>query len=103
MTTGVRLTRPLFEHMLGDLRRPHEHANERVGFVSAKLGNASGEHQLVLLVDYQPVADKYYIRDPHSGARINSAAIREAMQHVLDTGNGLLSSRHAIVLKNAHG
>lgn len=89
MTMGIRLTRALYEHMLGDLRRPHEHAYERVGFVSAKTANISGEHALVLLTEYRPVLDEQYIPDPYSGARINSAAIREAMQRALDTGDGI--------------
>ena len=44
---------------------------------------------LVLATNYYSVADENYVDDPYSGARINSAAIREAMQCVLDTGDGL--------------
>src|SRR3712207_8699096 len=93
MTTGIRLNSALYEHMLGDLRRPHEHAYERVGFVSAKTANISGEHALVLLTEYRPVLDEHYIPDPYSGARINSAAIREAMQRALDTGGGVFHAQ----------
>jgi hypothetical protein len=43
----------------------------------------------VLFTNYYPVPDEQYIDDCYSGARINSDAIREAMQRVLDTRNGL--------------
>jgi hypothetical protein len=88
MRVGIKISRELYLKALDDLRRPHEFAYERVGFLTAKHGNRSGGHQLVLLTDYHPVPDNQYIDDPGSGARINSAAIREAMQRVLDTGDG---------------
>lgn len=74
--------------MKDDLARTHAFACERVGFLSAVLGNRSGEEGLVLVTNYYPVAEDHYIDDPHSGARINSTAIREAMQRVIDTGQG---------------
>jgi hypothetical protein len=64
-------------------------AYERVGFLSTKLGSRKGDQPLVLVTNYYPVPDDQYIDDRHSGARINSVAIREAMQRVLDTGDGL--------------
>lgn len=88
MRVGIKISRGLYIKVLSDLRRPHEFAYERVGFLTAKLGNRSGEHQLVFLTDYHSVPDDQYIDDPGSGARINSVAIREAMQRVLDTGDG---------------
>lgn len=88
MTVRVRIPRELYTRMRDDLNRKHEFAYERVGFLSAKLGNRSGDEPLVLLNDYHPVPDDQYIDDPYSGARINAVAIREAMQRVLDTGSG---------------
>jgi len=89
MKVRVKMLRGLNERMRKDLVRRHEFAYERVGFVSAKLGNTSGDEPLVLFTDYYPVGDDQYVDDPHCGARINSDAIRGAMQHVLDCGDGL--------------
>jgi hypothetical protein len=74
--------------MRDDLRRGHEFAYERVGFLSAKLGNATSDQPLVLFTDYHSVPDDEYVDDPFSGARINAVAIRGAMQRVLDTRHG---------------
>src|SRR5437870_3462700 len=87
--TRFRILRGLYDYVREDLRRPHPFAFERVGFVSARLGNRGTNETLVLATNYYPIADENYIDDPHSGARINSAAIRDAMQCVLDTGDGL--------------
>ena len=89
MTVRVRIPRELYTWMRDDLARKHEFAYERVGFLSAKLGDRRGDEPLVLLNDYHRVPDDQYIKDPYSGARINEVAIREAMQRVLDTGSGL--------------
>lgn len=89
MKVQARILRILYEGIRQDLARRHEFAFERVGFVSAKLGNMGTGEPLVLFTSYRAVADEHYIDDPRSGARINSAAIRYAMQQVLDTGTGL--------------
>lgn len=88
MTVHVKLTRDLYKRVYDDLVRPHEFAFERVDFLSARLGNLAGSHLLVLLTDYHPVLDDEYIPDPSCGARINSVAIRTAMQRVLDSRSG---------------
>lgn len=89
MKIHCRILRGLYEWVRQDLARRHEFAFERVGFVSAKLGNRETDDPLVLFTNYHTVADENYIDDPRSGARINSSAIRGAMQQVLDTGDGL--------------
>jgi len=89
MKVRVRIPRELYARVRDDLARRHEFAYERVGFLSARLGNIAGDRPLVLLTDYHPVPDDQYVDDPSSGARINSVAIREAMQRVLDTGTGV--------------
>src|SRR5206468_1036634 len=58
-------------------------AAERVGFLYGRLGNADADAPLVLVTRYEPLADERYVRDPRSGARIDSQAIRCAMQEVL--------------------
>jgi hypothetical protein len=75
-----RLLRSLYAGIRQDLARQHAHAGERVGFVTAKLGNAGGNPKLVIASEYFPVADERYIRDPHIGARIDGKAILMAMQ-----------------------
>jgi hypothetical protein len=87
MLTTIRLTRKLYEEMLTDLRRPHCHAAERVGFVYGKL--VALTEPLVLMARYCPVPDEHYIYDPTVGARIDGGAIRAAMQGVLDSGMGV--------------
>lgn len=85
----VRIPRAAYIRVKEDLARSHPFAYERLGFLSAKLGNTTGHEPLVLFTNYYPVTDNQYIEDPHSGARINSEAIREGMQRVLDNGDGL--------------
>ena len=71
-----------------DLARPHSYAAERVGFLSVRQVRL-GAIILLLATAYYPVPDEQYIDDPYSGARINSEAIRGAMQLALDTGEGI--------------
>jgi hypothetical protein len=85
----LRILRTLYDQIGQDLARQHEFAFERVGFVSAKLGNRHSDEPVVLFRNHYPVADADYIDDPFAGARINSDAIRQPMQVVLDTGIGL--------------
>lgn len=88
MNVHVRMTRKLYDEIKADLSRPHEFASERIGFISAKLGGRDSQTKFVLLSSYHPVVDSHYIEDDYVGARINASAIREAMQWVLDTGDG---------------
>jgi hypothetical protein len=87
MFITIRLTRKLHEEMLSDLRRPHAHAAERVGFLYGRLAATTGP--LILMTRYSPVPDEQYMFDPGVGARINGDAIRAAMQGVLDSGDGV--------------
>ncbi len=89
MKVILRLTRPLYDKVRTDLARPHPFAGERVGFLFAKLVDCGRFSQLVLFTTYRALADDRYIRDPLSGARIDSQAIRGAMQEVLDLGEGV--------------
>jgi hypothetical protein len=86
MNVKVRLGRSLLEDVRADLSRPHPFAAERIGFLYGRLVEAGGP--LVLLTGYEPVDDAHYVNDPFSGARIDSRAIRGAMQGVLDRGQG---------------
>lgn len=84
----MRLPRPLYQEALADLKRRHPFAAERVGFLFVRVGSTDGA-VLLLGCGYAPVADAEYVEDLGVGARINSTAIRSAMQRVLDTRQGV--------------
>ncbi len=44
---------------------------------------------MVLMTAYVPLDNERYLPDSHVGARIDSAAIRSAMQGVIDRGEGV--------------
>lgn len=81
----VRLPRTIYTTMRSDLSRSHEFAWERVGFAYGRLSQ-SPEGELVLLHEYLPVPDEFYVRDESVGARIGSEAIRACMQKALSDG-----------------
>jgi hypothetical protein len=85
---SFRIPRPIAEKIRDSLAQPHPFAFERVGFLFTKLSQAYDGEQLILATHYEEIADENYINDPNVGARINSAAIRQAMQRVLTTGEG---------------
>jgi hypothetical protein len=87
MPVAIQIPRVLYREILADLRRPHAHAAERVGFLYGRL--APGAAPLVVMTRYMPVPDAQYVVDDTVGARINGDAIRAAMQGVLDTGDGV--------------
>lgn len=86
MFVKVRIPRALMDVVRSDLARPHSFAAERVGFLFGQLVDAGDP--LILLSDYSSLGDERYLPDPYSGARIDSEAIRGAMQEVLDRGQG---------------
>lgn len=88
----VRIPRPLFEHVLSDLRRPHAYAAERVGFLFTRAGSGPQGTTLLFPVEYLAVPDDQYLDedDPWVGAAINGDAMRGAMQHVMATHLGAL-------------
>lgn len=86
----LRIPQKLYQKILADLGRPHSFAYERIGFARIKLGNKGAANQLLLMVDYWAVPDEQYLHDEFAGARINSDAIRAAMQVALSTGDGVM-------------
>lgn len=84
MRLSVRIPQVLHEAALADLERPHPFAAERIGFFSASFGAEA----IVCLTAYHAIADDDYVDDPCAGARINSRAIRAALQRVLDEQSG---------------
>ncbi len=89
MNVRVRITRSLYDRVRADLSRPHRFAAERVGFLFTRLGNTGTAEPIVLITEYSSLADDRYIDDPKSGARIDSNAIRGAMQQVIDRHEGV--------------
>lgn len=86
----LKIPKGLFEQIRVDLQRPHSYAFERIGLLGTKHKQLKDGTVLIFAVDYFPVDDDNYIDDEEVGARINSDAIRKAMQYVLDSGNGCI-------------
>jgi len=88
MKVAIRIPGTLYASALADLERTHPFAAERIGFFSASCGHGNKDENIVCLTAYHPVADDDYVDDPCAGARINSRAIRSALQRVLDEQSG---------------
>lgn len=82
MTVTIRIRQDLVDAMLVDLRRPHEFAHERVGFMYCRQ-SALSSGPLLLAYAYEPIHDDQYISDDSVGARFDSSSIRHAMQRAL--------------------
>src|SRR5262249_32753140 len=86
----LRIPREIYQRLLADLRRPHPFAAERVAFAQTVVGNRHHDTRLVLVTGWWSIPDNEYIDDPCSGARIGTAAIRHAMQTIIDVGRGVI-------------
>lgn len=75
-----RIPQELQSEIEQDLQRPHSHAGERVGFLFTKSKWINQNAILIVAISYQRVADEHYIEDSSVGAKIDSEAIRSAMQ-----------------------
>lgn len=84
----IRIPAGIHKQMLMDLRRSHAFAHERVGFLFTKATQVSSTMVIVTCYEYQPIDDQHYIRDKSVGAKVNSTAIRNAMQIILDESCG---------------
>lgn len=90
MSITLRIPQDIHAALLRDLKRPHPFAAERVAFCHVTVGNRDHSNGLVLVTEFWTLPDDHYVDDPESGARINSDAIRKAMQRILDNGRGVL-------------
>jgi hypothetical protein len=86
MTRDFRLPRQLYNSIQKDLSCPHSFAYERVGFIFCK---EAGDGKVLIATHYDPVDNEDYIEDDYVGAKINSTAIRKAMQRSLNTGEAI--------------
>jgi hypothetical protein len=84
----LRIPDTLFHEMLCDLRRPHEYAYERVGFMCCRQ-SALRSGNLLLAYKYKPIRDDQYLEDRTVGARFDGSSIREAMQTALTEGSSV--------------
>lgn len=75
--------------MQADLRRPHNFAAERVGFLLVATGTGELGELIILGLEYLPVADDNYVEDYSVGVRIGGTAIRDAMERIRTAGRGL--------------
>jgi hypothetical protein len=83
----IKMSKAIYEEMRGDLRRPHPHAWERVGFVFvAPILN----NNILEVKGYLRVPDEFYIKDPTVGAHIDHRAIVLAMKRVDQNKEGVL-------------
>jgi hypothetical protein len=89
MRIKIRLSRQLNKEVRADLSRPHPFAAERIGLLYGRLCSAGENRSVIVMTGYTPIADDRYIDDPSSSARIDSQAIRGAMQGVLDRQEGV--------------
>jgi len=80
----IRIADELCQQIRIDLLRPHNFAYERVGFVIGKSKELQDGKELVIITEYIPIANEHYIEDDTVGARIDSNAIRIAMQIVMN-------------------
>lgn len=79
MNIAIRIRSDMLSQIRADLARPHPHAWERVGFMVAA-ATASPGKLLLLVRNYQPVADSDYIVSKNVGAAIGPEAFRKAAQ-----------------------
>ena len=82
LNVHFKLTERLRDRIQHDLRRPHRHAAERVGFIACR-GGEDSRGLVIIAHDYLSVADDHYLRDRTVGAMMSSSAIRVALQHAL--------------------
>ncbi|MGY4231113.1 hypothetical protein ACVIIW_000060 [Bradyrhizobium sp. USDA 4449] len=88
MNIRFKITTALLGAIRDDLRRPHEFAHERVGFISAGLAAAHDE-LLILAGSYEPLRDDEYLRAEGVGAMMSEQAIRRARQQAMDSGTAI--------------
>jgi hypothetical protein len=80
MQLTLRIPLPVLESATRDLKRPHDFAFERIGFLRCR---PTARSDLVVVTGYDGVADDHYVCDSAAGACIGSQGIQAAMQRIL--------------------
>lgn len=74
----IKMTRHLLDKVMSDMKRVHEFAYERIGFLESTWKQFENDNAIIFMTGYHSIPDDQYIDDPSVGARINSEAIRTA-------------------------
>lgn len=82
----TRMSKPIFDKMRDDLRRPHPLAWERVGYAFIKQSSVS----ILDIIDYESIPDEYYVKDSSVGAHVDHRAIVMAMKRADHNNEGVL-------------
>lgn len=85
-TLELKITQRLFHVIEEDLSKPHQHAEERVGFLFCR---ASLDNRKLFATKYMPVHDDHYVPDSTVGAKINSLAIGLAIREAMKENYGV--------------
>ena len=85
MQLTLRIPKAVLDEAMGDLKRPHAFAYERVGFFRCRPTSDAG---LVVVSGYDTVPDGDYVEDPGAGACIGATAIQSALQRILTHNTG---------------
>jgi hypothetical protein len=85
----LRLPKAIVDAARRDLRRPHAHAAERVGFLSVAMAAVEGGEVLLIAAEYRGVPDGQYVPGRGAGARIGTTAIRDVVGWALGGGFGI--------------
>ena len=85
----LRLPKALVDKARRDLRRPHETALERVGFLVVTSARTEGDQLLVLGLEYQAIPDDQYVASRGAGTRIGTVAIRNAITRAMTGARGI--------------
>jgi hypothetical protein len=94
MTILFRARKTLLDSVRSDLERRHAFAGERVGFFACRPARLENGGLLIVVADYEPLADDDYVNDRSAAAVMGPNAIRKAMQRALNGGAGDLSLFH---------
>lgn len=90
MTATLKITGALLDRVRDDLARPHPHAYERVGFLTAGACTAADGNLFVLANGYVGVDDDDYENNPRVGAAIGRTAFRKALEVAYRARSSLL-------------
>lgn len=85
----LRITETTMRYIRTELAKPHPFAYERVGFLYLRQGEYD-KGVVLVATSYESIPDNQYIYDPSVGAKINSDAIRNSMQRIMDTGESAM-------------
>jgi molybdopterin/thiamine biosynthesis adenylyltransferase len=84
----VKIPRSIFKKIHEDLDKKHSFAFERMGFIYSSYKKINRQTHLIILNEYTSVDDENYIKDKSVGGRVNSTAIRNAVNKNMRSHKG---------------